>query len=269
MYHQFEEVSNDYVQLTALDTAVGSKEGAIATILYDLSRVHTDLALHEAVQTAEDIFATWLADKPAEAFDDEDLSLLCFCHMILDLGWRFLSDSAHENRSRTTNPPSWSVLEKLRARFLRERRAGLLAMVHLAESISHPPDVLIIRVRETLGIITEGDHDLRVYLGGLLVGAHFEKDAAPQVVQEVLQLRSLPYSSYNPEVQWWAEYYLLKTQRHEQKELDAVERLLQACSDRGARNAALACRFLEAEIHLNRDDEEKYTRCIRDLLERW
>lgn len=268
MRHQFEEVARDCAQLAARETSRGSIEEAIVLTLYDLSRVHTDLALQEAVQTAQDTYARWLAHKLPESFQDQDLSLLCYCHTTLGLGCRFLCGSTQEVGSLVADLPSRSLLDVLRARFLRERQLGSLAMVHLAEAGSEPPDTQIIRVRQTLELVPPADDDLRLHLGVLLARAYHEKGDNRELVQELMRAGSSPCSGRSPEAQWWTEYYLLRAGEHEKAGLDVVEDLLRACIDHGARDAALVSGFLEAELHLDRGDENGYSERIRVLAER-
>ncbi|KXX81509.1 Separin [Madurella mycetomatis] len=265
MLHQFEQVTHDYTQLAARESSRGSKEEALTIAAYDLSRVHTDLALQEAVETAQDTYAAWLADKPLESFDDQDLSLLFFCHTILCLGCHFLCESTADAEERIASLPSLLLLDGLRARFLHERQVGHLAMIHLAEAVSNPPDIQISRIGQTIDIISADHPDLQVHLGVLLAKAYFGQGETQQVVQELMQIHAPPYISRNPEAQWWAELYMLRVGRYDGDGLETVERLLQGCRERGARNGMLVAEFLEAEMHLNRGDEERYSERIRDL----
>ena len=269
MRHQFEEVACDNAQLAARRTSRGSIEEAIVLTLYNLSRVHTDLALQEAVQTAQDTYERWLARKLPELFNDKDLSLLCYCHTTLGLGCHFLSDSTQEVGSLVADLPSRSLLDVLRARFLRGRQFGSLAMVHLAESGCEPPDTEMIRIRQTLELVPPANHDLRLHLRVLLARACHRKGDTGQLAQELMHVGSSPYSGRNPEARWWIEYYLLRADReHENPVLDVAERLLRACIDHGARDAALVSGFLEAELHLDRGDEAGYSERIKVLVER-
>jgi hypothetical protein len=268
MRHQFEEVARDNAQLAARETSRGSIEEAIVLTLYDLSRVHTNLALQEAVQTAQETYACWLAHKPPESFEDQDLSLLCYCHMTLGLGCRFLCGSTQEVGGQVADLPSRSHLDVLRVRFLCERQLGSLAMVHLAEAGSEPPDTEIIRIRQTLELVPPANDDLRLHLGVLLARACLRKDDTRQLVQQLMHVNSSPCSGRNLEARWWTKYYLWRAGEHENAGLDVVEGLLWACIDHGARDAALISGFLEAELHLDRGDEDGYSERIRILAER-
>ncbi|KAK4232628.1 Separin [Podospora fimiseda] len=267
MRHEFEEVARIHAQLVSQETSKGSIEEAIILTLYNLSCVHTNLALQEAVQTAQGTYTTWLAHKPPESFKDKDLPLLCYCHITLALGCRFLCDSTQQWGRQAAEMPSCSLLDALRARFLHERQLGSLAIIHLAEAVSEPPSRKITKIRQTLELVPEDNNDLHLHLVVLLARASYERGNYEHVVQEMARIRSSFSPNNNTEAQWWSEYYLLKASKNEEVALEDVERLLRTSVGHGARDAALVGGFLEAQFHLDTGDEERYSERIRDLLE--
>lgn len=52
---------------------IESKDDSLSKLLLDYSRMHTDLMLAEAVETASNVWDKWLANRNIEEYDDVDV----------------------------------------------------------------------------------------------------------------------------------------------------------------------------------------------------
>jgi hypothetical protein len=261
LQNKFNDVYEDFRVVQDLQTEPECKEASFINLLYDYARFHTDLALQEAVQTAQDVYQKWIFDRNVQDFDPVDVHIICIHHVVEDLGHRML------DLPRSNDPPSWSRMEELRTWLLQQCRYDDLAMIHLAHAETRAASVRITRLRQTIDALGSDNRDMQVHLKILLAEALHENGEGWLALEMLAELRDTPLSDNNPERQLWGKYCTLRFNvTSDTSNLANVEDLLHQFKGLKNEGACQSCEFLIAELNLKGGFVDQYVQRMRNVL---
>jgi hypothetical protein len=260
--HQFQALLKDAQDFTFLNLDPRSKEACLIRLLYETARVHTDIALLDAWESAKDTGFRHLANKVASDFDALDVQMLSVYCAIESLAVQMLDVETPDFS------PTEEFLESLRLHLLSSGRIDDLITIHVYQT--HMPYRIpnTNAIEETLAAAPTDDLDVQVHLNIMLAHAlqrKGERDLAYKLLEDLMSRTS---AKMGYELHFFAQYLHLSFSGHlDDKDQFQATRLMGAFSDVGDYHSylLLACWFAEQEAQ--KTSTNIYVSSVNELIE--
>lgn len=260
--HQFQALLKDAQDFKLLNLEPRSREACLMRLLYETARVHTDIALLDAWESAKDIGFWHLAEKKASDFDALDVQMLLVYCAIESLAVQML-DVETPNFS-----PTEEFLEILRLNLLSSGRIDDLVTLHVYQT--HMPYRIpnTNAIVEALAAAPADDLDMQLHLSIMLAHAlkrKGERDSAYKLLEDLL---SRPSATIGYEIRLFAQYLHLSFSEHlDDKDHFQAKRLMGAFSDVGDYHSYLLLACWLAEQEAQKTSTNIYVSFVHELLE--
>ena len=261
--HQFQALLRDVQVFQSLDLDPRSKEACLMRLLYETARVHTDIALLDAWESAKEVGFWHLAEKKASGLDALDVQMLSVYCTIESLAVHMLDVQTPDFS------PTEQFLESLQLHLLSAGRVDDLVTLFVYQLHMPHRRPSTKAIEEALTAAPTDDFDIQVHLKILLAHAQMRAGAKALAFQLLEKLLSMPLSRIERQRHSFALYLQLSFSEHlDDRNRIQATRLLRDLGNIGDNQSylLLACWIAGKEAQKNSADI--YIKTVKELLEK-